>query len=344
VTVVYFGANDVCEKLTYGCDETFLVFDAFKKGKFNGVEIQSPSRTDLILNSNKIVICTQGTFDDIVLFLNMIGVDKKVIYCANTDGSIIHLNEFLKFRNQGILLVTMPKSGTVWITNALKIAAKRKTIYSVPRLVNRQNSFDIRDIDEVDLSNICENGEIISLHLFCTTHSLKILRNAVLTNGLKLIVNWRDPRQALLSWVHHVDRIQKEFQYELSYLGYPSDYNVYTLEEKISCNIDKMFGSYVEWVRSWKAVYDSDYANSCLFISQELLATNPLKYKSLVGQFLGTTSIPLDDKPITNQYHFRKGSTDEWKTVYTAKQIDRVNSMLNEGGVLKFVEEYFSQP
>jgi hypothetical protein len=339
MTVVLFGANDTCKKLIEEMMEPFYVFDSFRDGKINGVKIYHPSQTDVILSATKIIVCSVDHFDQIISFLKMIGVSDTAIFSADSDANIVNYQQIKKFRSQSVLVVTMPKSGTVWLLVAIKEAARYRSLYANPRLVNRHNFYDINDIDELDLKKVCRNNEIIVGHLYCNKHNFNILRNAVLNENLKIVINWRDPRQALLSWVHHIDKLIDQSGYDLDYLGYPSGYNNYSFEEKITCNIDGIFHNYIEWVKSWKQVFESDFAEHCLFVAQETLVNDPTKYKGSVCDYLGAQNINLDRSPSSNQYHFRKGSTDEWRSVCNSKQIETMNDLLEESGVLHFITD-----
>ncbi len=92
-----------------------------------------------------------------------------------------------------ILLNTMPKSGSVYILKSLAIITGLKTMH----LGDPSNG----KIGIEDILAFCGGGYVAQNHLASSAENLQILQQF----KPKMLLHLRDPRQALLSWVYHVD-------------------------------------------------------------------------------------------------------------------------------------------
>jgi hypothetical protein len=98
---------------------------------------------------------------------------------------------------EGILLNTMPKSGSVYIQKSLSEILSFGTMY----LGNRYGLID--QIDVQAAHTFSGGGFVSQNHLAPSPENLQVLRHF----KLKMILHLRDPRQALLSWIHYLHHI-----------------------------------------------------------------------------------------------------------------------------------------
>lgn len=95
----------------------------------------------------------------------------------------------------GILLNTMPKSGSVYMQKSLAKILGCATL----DVGNRYALID--QIGLRDVRTLIGGGHVAQGHLAPSRENPQIVQHY----KLKMILHLRDPRQALLSWVHHID-------------------------------------------------------------------------------------------------------------------------------------------
>lgn len=167
-------------------------------------------------------------------------------------------------------------------------------------------------------------GAAYVTHLYPESVNISRLKESGIS---KVIVHVRDPRQALLSFVHHIDRYPMDFP-QLN----NDDYRRLTLNKKIDVVFDEWYPVTVDWIEGWaKAAGEMDI----LFSTFEEFRTSP---QSVVERYLAyyggdrswfdsSTVFSHDEK---TDYHFRRGEIDEWRRVFSPEQIERVNGALSE--------------
>ena len=93
--------------------------------------------------------------------------------------------------------------------------------------------------------------------------------------------------------------------------------------------IDRFYLHSVEWLRGWMNVIQTNRDIDILCLRHDQLKANQDEYFSRIFDFYGIARPDeLVDVPRNADTHFRKGDNDEWKSVFSAEQIARVNSML----------------
>ena len=92
-----------------------------------------------------------------------------------------------------ILLNTMPKSGSVYILKSLAKIVDLKTKHCGDPSNGR--------LSDKDLTAFSTGGFVVQNHLALSAENLQILEQL----KPRMVLHLRDPRQAMLSWLHHVD-------------------------------------------------------------------------------------------------------------------------------------------
>jgi hypothetical protein len=152
-------------------------------------------------------------------------------------------------------------------------------------------------------------------------------------------VNVRDPRQALLSWVDHLNRTQQsrdaptqeELFFKLKYC--PQDYFSKSITEQINHEIESGFlPKAIKWIEGWlDAEENPSFYPKILFTQQEELVTNPKALFESILKFyeIETTKFTFPEPPkFLEGTHYRKGRTDEWREVFTPEQIEKASSLM----------------
>ena len=152
----------------------------------------------------------------------------------------------------------------------------------------------------------------------------------------KLVVNFRDPRQTLISWAHFMEylrftgNVSGLMEYQL-----PDGYFQWTFNKQLDWQIENYFVPVnIEWIRGWlKADENSDFPCEIHFSRHEVLALDPKRHFQEILSFYGLPeenfSYPQNPE-FKSKTHKRKGATNEWKQVLSTEQIQRINELIPE--------------
>jgi hypothetical protein len=150
---------------------------------------------------------------------------------------------------------------------------------------------------------------------------------------LKVVIHLRDPRQALLSWIHHIQRYtggdhlapQNLFVRPLISENYFSS----SLSEKIDYQIDNYLPSCIEFIDLW---YKYSIGNKNILLTEylqlreeKLLFENILNFNNL-NDFTVPDKINLGNN--IDDTHIRKALPDEFLGVFTKKQRKKAYKMI----------------
>jgi hypothetical protein len=167
--------------------------------------------------------------------------------------------------------------------------------------------------------------------LFTGVHTTANSHNISLINKLginRVLVNVRDPRQALLSLVHHFDRyfLDKNSPWNDYVYPYLTDsFEDYSLEKKIDWCIENYLPKIITWIEDWIEFAGSNERDTkILFTQYEDFVADKVTFFKRIFDFLD-----IDDKEFVDntdssgiKTHFRLGLTDEWRSVFTKKQAE----------------------
>lgn len=232
-----------------------------------------------------------------------------------------------------ILLNTLPKSGSVFVWNTLSQILN----YAGCRV--SQSTFPVDMIVPEWLNRLSYGNSVAQEHLPASIFNLFQLKKF---DCRKFIIHVRDPRQALVSWFHHIEKLYETNSEWLWLLdpALPLDYFKLEREQKIDWLVCHYFHHFVDWIEGWLDAADSgDF--DLLFLSQEYLSRDSRRYFRAIIDFyrldwaydmLG--SLP---DPEGGELHFRKGLTLEWMSFFSAEQREclqralpaRIESKLN---------------
>jgi hypothetical protein len=232
-----------------------------------------------------------------------------------------------------ILVVTIPKSGTVFINQMLS-----RGLSLEPGSVSF-GYFPHYLVDIPKLLSFIEGGQAASAHFDASPVNLQSLTPFV----KKWVVHVRDPRSVLLSWVHHTNRLYGErhngkFEHLFVYPAPPEPYYSWPFQQQIDWNIDHFLPRAVAWTRSWLAVCDTCQYN-ILLTSYSDLARDETAYINQILDFYGIPRSlfrrPQIEKTVLS-CHYRVGSQNEWLTAFNAGQIARTTAMIGDDLIERF--------
>lgn len=239
-----------------------------------------------------------------------------------------------------ILVVSLPKSASAYVQTALvrifDIPWARMSLSSPTPLKSPNGDGRLFARARVITSWaawIARGGATIHEHFAPLPENLDALSRA----GVKrLVVHLRDPRQATLSYIHHVRKssIEKGIHTFISYKSSLYDHSEIG-DAEIDKWLDEVFPKMVEWMNGWfQASVDPNLDISIYFVSfEEMIDDKPKYFLNILNTFgihefddnmadvLASGhrgEIPFD--PTDTHRNYRSGSKDEWRRVFSDEQ------------------------
>lgn len=223
-----------------------------------------------------------------------------------------------------ILITTMPKSGTYYISNVLAQGLNTNT-----RIVSNQY-FPYDTIRYFELKALAENGEISQDHFNASPINLTHISRYF----DRLIVHVRDPRQAMLSWIHYIEEFADNPEtYLFIYPPLPDGYFEMDLTDKIDWGIENWLPSLVEWTQEWVRAARTNNDIDIKITHYEDLIRSPEGFMRDMVTFCGIPQerFIMPRLEASEDIHFRKGDPDEWRSVFTSDQIAAANGKIPRG-------------
>jgi hypothetical protein len=224
-----------------------------------------------------------------------------------------------------ILFNTLPKSGSVFIVNMLAQGLNT----DIDTISYGYFPFDLIDFRKI--KEISRGNKITQEHLDASPMNIQILKRFC----TRIVLHLRDPRQAMLSWTHHMNRIKREDKNDLLWWVYPTpseEYYGLSLEKQIDWSIDNYLPICVQWVKSWlHMIKETPCLDVLVTTYEDFIADN----NAFIGKILEFYGIPKEafcaptiDKTLLVNY--RKGDPNEWREEFTEDQKKRANQIVSE--------------
>lgn len=224
----------------------------------------------------------------------------------------------LKDNQSNIIFNAVPKSGSDYMAKTLGTSLKFKRVFISNAYI------PVDQIDYFRLKEFYSHGsKICKQHFDASPLNIRILKRY--TN--KMVLNLRDPREILLSWVHHLNT-QKQLNEDIFYVepNPPEEYYQLSLSEQIDWNIKYFLPEIVKWMNDWLTVKQQEDAKKdglqILLTTYDEFNADEIKFYSKILSFY---NIPMEKfkytpPPKDQAVHYRKGDSDEWRRVFTQQQ------------------------
>ena len=260
----------------------------FKKG------IHSDTLLQICVNA----MAAAGKSDEAVAFLD--ALDAGV-------GAPVHPTTKI----EPIFFCTMAKSGTSFLSNALK------QLTGVPSSPATHVLGDGEILIRSWVDAACKAGKLPSGHWSPEERSTADM----LHFGMPVFMTIRDPREATWSWFRYMEENPTLWKIALPYL--PRDYSERSYDERKTLMFQGYFPVLVQWIRNWKSFLETHPDHRVLIVRYEDFAKdNAPALKSLlslcgayglVDKADALVQQMRDEGAKTGRYHFRIGKAAGWR-------------------------------
>ncbi len=218
-------------------------------------------------------------------------------------------------RVRSILVTSMPKSGTYYISKYLS----RSLLVEESIVGNQYFPNDV--VNRSKLISFSEGNCVSQDHFDGAPINLRHIESLM----DHVIVQVRDPRQATLSYIHFLDtdhfKNNEEFTRNFIYPKLPDEFYKWDLEARLDWGIKCWLPLLVEWVETW-IIAERETRLKIKFTRFEDMVDNELAFFREILNFVG---VPNDrfQEPIfekNSAVHFRAGLKDEWMNVFNPLQ------------------------
>lgn len=236
--------------------------------------------------------------------------------------------DFRRRKLPSVLLITLPKSGSMFILHSLMGICRLRP------LLTGDHGFPYGSIDGDGLRLFAKGCAVDQGHYMPSSKNLFLLKREGID---KVVVHVRDPRQALLSWVHYVDKLHKNnVVYSELDIELPDGYFDLSLEGKIDVMIERWYPHLIHFVGGWlryRREGVSRWGVEVLITEFKRMKSTPELLFDDIFKFYGIDQSTLPSEAINHRgthSHFRKGESDEWNSVFTAEQVKRTSKSITD--------------
>jgi hypothetical protein len=222
-------------------------------------------------------------------------------------------------------IVTLPKSGSVFITRSLAQTLGLTIIKASP------GYFPADNIDLTPMAQFHKGGCIAQSHIDPSPFNLSILSRF----AAPWLVHLRDPRAALLSWTFHQDNPDIYTNPFVALCVYPPVPEVYythmSFEQKVDWQIANYYPELIRWIDNWCQIISSPVYADHIHVTthEELVGREEIFIPQVIVRLWGKKVRNVELPPKDMSSHFRKGSIDEWRSALTPKQIEDTTALIS---------------
>ncbi len=224
---------------------------------------------------------------------------------------------------RSILLTSMPKSGTYFISKYLSTGLITKSM-----IVSNQY-FPNDVIRRGPLLEFIKGNCVSEDHFDGSPANIRHLE----TVTDRIVVHIRDPRQATLSYIHFLNtglfRDNQEYSKSFVVPTLPDNFFEMNFAEQLDWGIKEWLPLLIEWVDSWRTAQQTSRLDVKFTHFESMVQDEKHFFEDLMSFF----GVPQErfQEPILGKkadIHFRRGLTDEWMDVFTPEQKQAANQMI----------------
>jgi hypothetical protein len=250
------------------------------------------------------------------------------------------MNIFKKKKNCSIdrtipslLLITLPKSGSIYIASwLLKEFDYKQTWLSSGCFPDDTYIFR-------ELKDVSQGGMLSQDHVGPSSLNVSYIQNF----NIKAAIHIRDPRDSLVSWIYYcIKNIKANKGFDLRRSAPRPSCELFDrpIKEIIDWHIENYLPIQCGWIHGWLTIAKQ---RGFLVTSFTRLVEEPESflrdYASFIGRPAKTANIPIKEQG----EHFRVGKSGQWDTEFSKTQKQRANEIiesfnLSQGDFSKFLK------
>jgi len=174
-------------------------------------------------------------------------------------------------------------------------------------------------------------GYVFGAHMQASYHNMRILEESGIT---RITVLLRDPRDAFVSWVHHLRELGLPARnYHSRIYHIPRDYYDWSVEEQFDFQVRSFLPTTINWVEGWLDYYAAaDRKVDILFVLYDELKRDPLSYMKRIFEFHEIDDVDYSKLvvPEEGKLHFRKGEHEQWRVDFSPGNQRLASEMLQD--------------
>ena len=215
-----------------------------------------------------------------------------------------------------VLVCALPKSASSSIEKGLELALGVPSIEDELIAYSDELGFPRAIPMREPLRLISQSGGIGHSHLKPTPETLEILSG---TGIERVVVTIRDPRQSLVSWIHHSRGGAANQRIKLI----EPTYNQWQHDDKVSWHIEHFYPQFVDWIEGWCQAGRRD-PNIHVVEFSHFVANEVGTVREIASAF-NLPAIEITEVP---RKRFRSGQLDSWKEFFTPSQCTEMTRVL----------------
>ncbi len=225
-----------------------------------------------------------------------------------------------------IVINTLPKSGSVYIAHTLGNSLLAH--FDGGKLCS--GVFPHYEIEAENCEMLRQKRIVCQEHFSATRQGVDTIAQFV----DRIVLHLRDPRQAALSFLHHMNKFQQENPGATKTKHVPPDgYMEWSFEKQLDWHIENYLVGTAGWLREWVAELDRLDCPLKIHVTryEDLLEDHVRFFRDILSFFdIDPAKVPLILPPQTSAMHYRQGTADEWKNVYNPAQKKRAAEILGD--------------
>lgn len=237
--------------------------------------------------------------------------------------------------HKSIYFNTLPKSGSIYLLRSLS------HMFNISRKRIASGLFPNDVAYPVLIDDFYQGVWVGQEHLPATPRNLYNLSHYGID---RFIVHVRDPRQAVLSFVHHINKWQKRILKTVDIMLDDEIFFTLPLPQQIDWALTHLYPAMVSWIEGWVKVDEKNrWGITIKMMEFADMKKAPRSYFKEFCDFYKIEDCDLDkivQQPRNEDCHFRKGHIDEWRHVFSSSQIDKVNLLLPDSLIKMFNWNY----
>ena len=253
-----------------------------------------------------------------------------------------------------IFFATLPKSGTEFLWHGIREATGLDMSESMfdenfmrgylSGYCNREDvaSTGLFTSERLSLKGIRQflpSGYVLGAHAPATYHNIRVLQDAWIRHVTVLV---RDPRDATVSWTHHVRAIGSNMRNFNSLAQHvPADYFNWPDDRQLAFQVRTFLPAAVNWIESWLgAVAESMSAPAILIVYFDELRRDPRRFFETMLTFHEQHDFDVSRiaEPTPGARHFRKGEHGQWREEFSRRDRTFADNLIGDRLIRAFAK------